>query len=227
MTLDLQTIGIPTDQPDPERPADPRPAWERIAYAWLAREVDAGQPVDPATLAAEVSVASGFARDLVRVLRAHRQRDPELSELRGRLVRDQITDAYLARELPGGQRLDPAELAAEVGTTATVARQWLHTLRAGSQSDRRLARLRAEPTSHGRPTSDQLQALQATYASGGRPSRNDDSRPAERALEQIEQCYQTREVAGGQHLDPAAVAREVGVSEHYVRGTLARCGAAP
>jgi WhiB family redox-sensing transcriptional regulator len=221
MTLDLQTIGIPPDQPDPERPADPRPAWERIAHAWLAREVDAGQPVDPATLGAEASVASGFARDLVRVLRAHRQRDPELAELRGRLVRDQITDAYLTRELPGGQRLDPAELAVEVGTTATVARQWLHTLRAGSQSDRRLARLRAEPTSHGRPTAQQLHALQATYASGGRPSRNDDSRPAERALEQIEQRYQTREVAGGQYLDPAAVAREVGVSEHYVRGTLA------
>ena len=32
--------------------------------------------------------------------------------------RDRITDAYLARELPGGQRLDPAELAAEVGTTS-------------------------------------------------------------------------------------------------------------
>jgi WhiB family transcriptional regulator, redox-sensing transcriptional regulator len=39
-------------------------------------------------------------------------------------------------------------------------------------------------------------------------------------LEQIEQRYQTREVARGQPLDPAAVAREVGVSEHYVRGTL-------
>src|SRR5829696_7819070 len=141
--------------------------------------------------AGEDSVAPGFAHDLVRVLRAHRQRDPELSELRGRLVRDQITDAYLTRELPGGQPLDPAALAAEVGTSTTVARQWLHTLRAGSQSDRRLARLRAEPTSHGRPTSDQLQGLQATYASGGRPSRNDDSRPAERALEQIEQRYQT------------------------------------
>ena len=43
---------------------------------------------------------------------------PSSSELRGRLVRDQITDAYLARELPGGQPLDPAELAAEVGTTS-------------------------------------------------------------------------------------------------------------
>jgi Transcription factor WhiB len=202
-----------------ERPADPRPAWERVAYAWLQREVDAGQPVDPATLAHEVSVAPGFARDLIRVLRGHRQRDPELLELRGRLVRDQITDAYLARELPGGQPLDAAELAAEVGTTATVARQWLHTLRAGQQSDRRLASLRAQPTSHGRPTPQQLQALQATYTGGGRPSRN-DSRPAERALEQIEQRYQTREVASGQPLDPAEVARQVGVSEHYVRGTL-------
>jgi WhiB family transcriptional regulator, redox-sensing transcriptional regulator len=202
-----------------ERPADPRPAWERIAYTWLQREVDAGQPVDPPTLADEVSVAPRFARDLVRVLRAHRQHDPELVELRGRLVRDQITDAYLTRELPGGQQLHPAELAAEVGTTSTVARQWLHTLRAGQQGDRRLASLRAEPTSHGRPTPEQLQALQATYAHGGRPSLN-DSRPAERALEQIELRYQTREVTAGQPLDPAEVARQVGVSEHYVRGTL-------
>jgi WhiB family redox-sensing transcriptional regulator len=219
MTPD-QDAAIPADRPDQQRPADPRPAWERIAYAWLAREVDAGQPVDPASLAHEVSVAPGFARDLVRVLRAHRQRDPELAELRGRLVRDQLTDAYLARELAGGPRLDPAALAAEVGTTSTVARQWLHTLRTGQQGDRRLASLRAEPTSHGRPTPEQLQGLQATYAGGGRPSRN-DRRPAGSALERIEQRYQQREVARGEPLDPAALAREVGVSEHYVRGTLA------
>src|SRR4029450_451934 len=98
MTLD-QGATIPTAEQ--EGPADPRPAWERVAYAWLAREVDAGQPVDPATLAGEVSVAPGFARDLVRVLRAHRQRDPELSELRGRLVRARITDAYPARRVAG------------------------------------------------------------------------------------------------------------------------------
>jgi WhiB family transcriptional regulator, redox-sensing transcriptional regulator len=202
-----------------DRPADPRPAWERIAYAWLAREVDQGQPVDPATLAGEVSVAPGFARDLVRVLRTHRQRDPELSELRGRLVRDQLTDAYLTRELPGGQQLDPAALAAEVGTTSTVARQWLHTLRAGQQSDRRLASLRAQPTSHGRPTPKQLQALQATYADGGRP-QVEDRRPAGWALDRIEQLYQTREIAHGEPLDPTAVAQQAGVSEHYVRGTL-------
>jgi WhiB family transcriptional regulator, redox-sensing transcriptional regulator len=219
MTLDVQPAGIPADRTDQERPADPRPAWERIAYTWLAREVDAGQPVDPASLASEVSVAPGFARDLVRVLRAHRQHDPELAELRGRLVRDQLTDAYLARELAGGQPLDPAALAAKVGTTSTIARQWLHTLRTGQQSDRRLVSLRAEPTSHGRPTPEQLQALQATYAGGGRPSRN-DRHPAGSPLERIEQRYQQREVARGEPLDPAALAREVGVSEHYVRGTL-------
>jgi hypothetical protein len=114
---------IPTLTQEQEGLVDPRPAWERVAYAWLAREVDAGQPLDPAALAREVSVAPGFTRDLLRVLRAHRQRDPGLSVLRGRLVRDRITDAYLTRELSGDERLDPAELAAEVGTTTTVARQ--------------------------------------------------------------------------------------------------------
>jgi WhiB family transcriptional regulator, redox-sensing transcriptional regulator len=218
MTPDHDTTSIPTVEQ--ERPADPRPAWERIAYVWLAREVDAGQPVDPTTLAGEVSGTAGFARDLVRVLRTHRDRDPELLELRGRLVRDRITDAYLTRELPGGQWLNPAELAAEVGTTTTVARQWLHSLRAGRQTDPRLGSLRAEPVSHGHPSAEQLQALQAAYASGGRPQL-EDRRPAERALERIEQLYQAREVTGGQLLDAGQVAREVGVSAYYVRGTLA------
>jgi WhiB family transcriptional regulator, redox-sensing transcriptional regulator len=217
MTPDQDAAIIPTAEQ--ERPADPRPAWERVAYAWLAREVDAGQPVDPTELAREVSVAPGFAGDLVRVLRAHRQRDPAFSELRARLVGDRITDAYLARELPGGQPLDPVTLAHEVGTTTTVARQWLHTLRAGSQTDPRLGSLRAEPVSHGRPTTEQLQVLQAAYAGGGRPQAA-DSRPAEQALDRIEQLYQQREVARGEQLDPAEVARQVGLSEHYVRGTL-------
>jgi transposase-like protein len=105
----------------------------------------------------------------VRVLRTERDRDPSLSELRARLVRDRITDAYLVRELAGGQQLEPKDLAEEVGITSTVARQWLHTLRAGQQSDRRLAIRRAEPASHGRPAPEQLQALQAAYAGGGRP----------------------------------------------------------
>jgi hypothetical protein len=171
MTLDVQPAGIPADRPDQERPADPRPAWERIAYTGLAREIDAGQPVHPATLADEVSVAPGFARDLVRVLRAHRHHDPELAELRGRLVRDQLTDAYLTRELAGGQPLDPAALAAEVGTTSTVARQWLHTLRTGQQSDRRLASLRAEPTSHGdRPPTSSPRCRPPTPAAADPPA---------------------------------------------------------
>jgi WhiB family transcriptional regulator, redox-sensing transcriptional regulator len=216
-TPDYSTI--PIEDHEQDGLTDPRPAWERIAYTWLAREVDAGQPVDPTKLAHQVSVAPGFASDLVRVLRAHRQHDPELAELRGRLVRDQITDAYLARELQGGQPLDPAELAADVGTTTTVARQWLHTLRAGQQADRRLAGLRGEPVSHGQPTAEQLAALQAAYAGGGRPQLQQGP-SAGWALERIEQLYQAHEVAGSQPLDPATVARQVGVSEHYVRGTL-------
>jgi WhiB family transcriptional regulator, redox-sensing transcriptional regulator len=217
MTTDSYSAGTPADQS--ERPGDPRPAWERVAYTWFAREVDHAQPVDSNELAREVSVAPGFAADLVRVLRAHRQRDPDLSELRARLVGDRITAAYLARELPGDQRLDPAELAQEVGTTATVARQWLHTLRAGQQGDPRLASLRAEPVSHGRPTAEQLAALQAAYAGGGRP-QPDQPTPAGRPLERLEQLYRDREGTGGRPLDPAEVARQVGVSEHYVRGTL-------
>jgi WhiB family transcriptional regulator, redox-sensing transcriptional regulator len=219
MTLDVHPATIPTDSSQQEGPVDPRPAWERVAYTWLAREVDAGQPVDPTELAREVSVAPDLARDLLRVLRAQRTRDPDLGELRARLVRDRITDAYLARELQGGQQLDPAALAREVGTSTTVARQWQHTLRAGQQADRRLAGLRSEPVSHGRPTAEQLQALQAAYADGGRPQP--DPAPAMgRALERIEQLYQHREVASGQPLDPADVAQEVRMSEHYVRGTL-------
>ena len=217
MTLDHDAIIIPTAEQ--ERPADPRPAWERVAYAWLAREVDAGRPVDPTALAAEVSVAPGLARDLVRVLRAERDRDPALLELRARVVRDRITDAYLARERSGGQPLDPAELASEVGTSATVARQWLHTLRTGHRADPRLARLRAEPVSHGHPTDQQLAALQAAYAKGGRPWL-EDRRPAERALERIEQLWRLWEAEGGQRLAFAEVARLVGVREGRVRQVL-------
>src|SRR5215213_5019311 len=138
-----------------ERPADPRPAWERVAYAWLEREVDAGHPVDPIELACGVSVAPGFTRDLLRVLRGQRDRDPGLSELRVRLVRDRIADAYLRRELAGGGRLGPAELAAEVGTSPVVARQWLAGLRAQHDSPQGLEVLR-EPVSHGHPTPAQL-----------------------------------------------------------------------
>src|SRR6266571_2556659 len=101
-------------------PADPRPAWERIAAAWLDREVDAAQPVTAEQLAHQTSVTPAYARDLLRVLRAQRQRDPDLAELRGRLVADRLTTLYVTREVHGGQRLDPAAVAAELGTTTTV-----------------------------------------------------------------------------------------------------------
>jgi WhiB family transcriptional regulator, redox-sensing transcriptional regulator len=209
-----------TRVPAADPPADPRPAWERVAYTWLAREVDGNQPVDPTALAAEVSVTPRLATDLVRVLRAQRERDPELGELRGRLVRDRITDAYLARELKGGHSLEAAELAREVGTTTTTARQWLHTLRAARSGDPRLAGLRAEPTSHGEPTGEQLAVLQAAYADGGRPDL-EFTPAAGSALERIEQAWRTREVGHGQHLDPAELAREVGVGRAYAAQTLA------
>jgi WhiB family redox-sensing transcriptional regulator len=192
-----------------------------VAYTWLAREVDGGHRVDPAALAAEVSVTPRLAGDLLRVLRAQRERDPELSELRGRLVRDRITDAYLTRELRGGVPLDAAELAQELGTTTRTTRQWLHTLRAGRASDPRLAALRSEPASHGQPTPDQLAGLQAAYAGGGRPEVEPANPAAASPLERIEQAWRTREVGHGDHLDPATVAREVGVGRAYAAQTLA------
>ncbi len=209
-----------TAAPVAESPVDPRPAWERVAYTWLAREVDGGHQVDPAALAAEVSVTPRLANDLLRVLRAQRQRDPDLGELRGRLVRDRITDAYLTRELRGGTPLDAAAVAGEVGTTVTIARQWLHTLRAARSGDPRLAGLRTEPASHGQPTADQLAALQAAYADGGRPDL-EAAQPAGGPLERIEQAWRTREVGHGEHLEAATLAREVGVGRAYAAQTLA------
>jgi WhiB family transcriptional regulator, redox-sensing transcriptional regulator len=207
--------------PVAEPPADPRPAWERVAYTWLEREVDGGHQVDPAALAAEVSVTPRLATDLVRVLRAQRQYDPDLAELRGRLVRDRITDAYLAHELRGGTPLDPAELARQVGTTTATARQWLHTLRAARSGDPRLGALRTEPASHGQPTPTQLAELQAAFAGGGRPDSEPAAQPMGTHLERIEQLWRTREVGHGEHLDSAEVAREVGVGRAYAAQTLA------
>jgi len=226
MTLELQSAGVPADQS--ERPADPRPAWERIAYTWLAREVDAGQPVDPATLAREVSVAPDLARDLLTVLRAHRQRDPELLELRGRLVRDRIADAYLRRELAGGQQLDPAELAAEVGTSAAVARQWLAGLRAQHTSGQDLEVL-AEPVSHGRPTPTQLVGLQAHFTAGGHQEATVTGRPTDpdRLAVAVERHYWTREVRAGERLRPSQLARELGGDQRSIGQQLAELRAGP
>jgi WhiB family redox-sensing transcriptional regulator len=228
MTLDLHPAETPANQPEQEGPVDPRPAWERVAYAWLDREVDHGQPVDPATLAREVSVAPALARDLVQVLRAERDRDPTLSELRSRLVRDRIADAYLRRELAGDGRLDPAELAAEVGTTAAVARQWLAGLRAQHPSRQGIEGL-GEPVSHGRPTPEQLAGLQAHFAAGGHQQATITGRPAdpERLAATVERHYWTREVRGRERLAPGQLARELGGDQRQIGHLLAQLRAGP
>jgi WhiB family redox-sensing transcriptional regulator len=223
MTLDVQTANIPAHRPGPERPTDPRPAWERIAYTWLAREVDGGQPVDPTELAHQVSVAPNFARDLLRLLRAQRTRDPGLAELRARLVRDRITAAYLRRELHGDQRLDPAALAAEVGTTMTVARQWLASLRHQDGG------VLVQPASHGQPPPEQLAGLQAHFAAGGHQQTAVSGRPAdpERLAAAVERHYWTREVRAGQPLRPSQLARELGGDQRVIGQQLAELRAGP
>jgi Transcription factor WhiB len=226
MTPTPDPATIPT--PAQEGPSDPRPAWERVAYTWLAREVDQGQPVDPTELAREVSVVPQFARDLLRLLRAQRDRDPGLDELRARLVRDQISDAYLARELAGHQQLDPAELAHQVGTTPTVARQWLAGLRAQHTSGQGLEVL-SEPASHGHPTSQQLAGLQAHFAAGGHQHAAVTGRPtdAERLAGEVERHYWTREVRAGQRLRPLQLARELGGDQRQISQQLAELRAGP
>jgi WhiB family transcriptional regulator, redox-sensing transcriptional regulator len=228
MTLHAHPAGIPANRPDPEQPTDPRPAWERVAYTWLAREVDAGQPLDPTELAHQVSVAPDLARDLLRVLRAQRTRDPGLAELRARLVRDRITDAYLRRELAGGGRLDPTELAAEVGTTPAVARQWLAGLRAQHTSPQGLEVL-SEPVSHGRPTPEQLAGLQAHFASGDHQQAAVTGRPAdpEWLAAAVERHYWTREVRGGQRLRPVQLVRELGGDQRQISQQLSELRAGP
>jgi WhiB family transcriptional regulator, redox-sensing transcriptional regulator len=226
MTLDQDAAIIPTDEQ--EWPADPQPAWERIAYTWLAHEVDGGQPVDPTTLAREVSVAPGFAGDLLRVLRGQRERDPGLGELRARLVRDRIADAYLRRELAGGGRLGPAELAAEVGTSPMVARQWLAGLRAQHTSGQGLEVLR-EPISHGQPSHEQLAGLQAHFAAGSHQQTTVTGRPVdpERLAAEVERHYWTREVRGRERLQPRQLTRELGGDQRQVNQHLVTLRAGP
>src|SRR6266508_3751424 len=199
---------VPTPTPEQEGPVDPRPAWERVAYTWLAREVDAGQPVDPAELAREVSVAPDLARDLLRVLRVQRDRDPGLGELRARLVRDRITDAYLARELAGRQRL--AGLRAQ------------HTSQQGLE-------VLTEPASHGRPTPEQLAGLQAHFAAGSHQHAAVRGRPAdsERLAATVERHYWTREARAGERLRPSQLAREVGGDQRQISEQLAKLRSGP
>jgi DNA-binding IscR family transcriptional regulator len=211
-----------------EPPADPRPAWERIAYTWLEREVDAGQPTIAEQLANETSVTPAYARDLLRVLRAQRDRDPDLAELRARLVRDQLTDLYVTRKLHGDQPLNPAQVAEELGTTTAVARQWLHSLRAQQTSEQGMGAL-AEPVSHGRPSAEQLAGLAAHYAAGGHQRAAVTGRPvgAEALAAEVERCYWTREARAGERLQPVGLARELGAEPHQVAAQLRELRAGP
>jgi WhiB family redox-sensing transcriptional regulator len=207
-----------TTPPPADGPGDPRPAFERVARAWLAREVDGGQRLDPSELAAEVSVTPRTAAATLAALRASRERDPSCGRVRLLLARDQIQAAFVAAELRGDtRRLDPAELARQAGVTTTVARQWLRTLRAARHGDPTLAGLRGEPAEHRPATPEQLAALRAAYAGGGRPQPQPG---AEGALARIEQLYRTHEQHGGRRLDPGEVARQVGVGRAYAAQTL-------
>jgi hypothetical protein len=212
-----------TSQPRPEdRPGEPGPAWERIAAAWLAREIDGGTRVDPDELAREVSVTPRLAAATLDSLRASRERDPGCARVRMLLARDQIQAAFVAAELRGGDRpLDPAALGREAGVSTTVARQWLRTFRAARASDPTLQELRAEPAEHRPATLEQLAGLQAAYAGGGRPHLEQPAPPPGRVLERMEQLYREQELARGRRLDPAQVARQVGVGRAYAAQTLA------
>jgi WhiB family transcriptional regulator, redox-sensing transcriptional regulator len=219
MTRTPDPTTIPAEQQ--EGPVDPRPAWERIAYTWLQQEVDAGQRLTAAQFAAQTSVTPTFAADLLQVLRAQHQRDPALTQLRARLVRDRLTELYVTRELRGGQRLDPATLTAELGTTATVARQWLHALRTVRAHDPRLASLRATPEDHGQVHADQLAQLAERFRAGSPTPQREPTRPvlADALTDRIELAFRHQQ-ATGEPIDPAALARELGTSRHYVASTL-------
>jgi AraC-like DNA-binding protein len=219
MTRTPDPTTIPAEQQ--EGPVDPRPAWERIAYTWLQQEVDAGQRLTAAQFAAQASVTPTFAADLLQVLRAQHQRDPALTQLRARLVRDRLTELYVTRELRGGQRLDPATLTAELGTTATVARQWLRALRTVRAHDPRLASLRATPEDHGQVHADQLAQLAERFRAGSPTPQREPTRPVatDALTDRIELAFRHQQ-ATGEPIDPAALARELGTSRHYVASTL-------
>jgi WhiB family transcriptional regulator, redox-sensing transcriptional regulator len=203
--------------------------WEQPSAAPMSRWRRSWKNRSTTALAAEVHVNPKLAGELVRVLRAQRQRDPELSELRARLVRDQVLDTYLTTEVRGGQPLDPAELARQVGTTPAIARQWLNALRGQRASQDGLAGLLAEPASHGRPTAEELARLQAHFAAGGHQQASVTGRPldGERVAEEVERRYWTREVKAHQPVDDAVLARELGVPRRQVAAQLAVLRAGP
>src|SRR6266540_3832741 len=133
---------------------------------------------------------------------------------------ERVAAAWLAREVEQGQRLDPAALARQAGVSATVARQWLRAFRAARHGDPTLAGLRGEPAEHRPASPEELAGLRAAYAGGGRPDLEPQP-PADHALERIGQLYHEQEQAHGRRLDPAEVARQVGVGRAYAAQTLA------
>src|SRR6266540_2111864 len=194
----------------PEPPADPRPAWERIAYAWLAREVDGGQPVTAAQLASETSVTPAYARDLLRVLRAQRvrARDPRLASLRatpashGRIHADQL--AALAERFRAGA---PAPTSPAPGRplpadalTDQIELAWRRAQVTGKRIDP--AQLARELRTSRQSVTNTLTALRA-----GAPTTR----------QRIEAAYTAREVEHGEWVNLTDLAAELGTSPAYVK----------
>jgi WhiB family redox-sensing transcriptional regulator len=214
-----------------DRPADPRPAWERIAAAYLAREVDTGQRLDPGELARQLSVTRAVAAATLAALRAARAADPTLSRVRMLLARDRIQAAWLTHQLRGGPPPDPAALAREVGVSVTVARQWLHTFRAAGAADPALSSLRDDPAEHAPAIPAQLAALRAHFQAGGAQARTVGQPrrdpPAGSGRDhsvraRITARFTAMEADGRQRLDAVELARALGCSEKYAKDVLGR-----
>src|SRR5206468_4437478 len=119
-------------------------------------------------------------------------------------------------------------LAAELGTTATVARQWLHALRAQQTSEQGMGAL-AEPASHGEPSAEQLAGLQAHFADGAHQRAVVTGRPAaaEQVAAEVERAYWTREARAGERLSPLRLTRELGAESHVIAAQLGGLRAGP
>jgi hypothetical protein len=218
----------PAPQPDQGR-VDPRPAWERIAAAWLAREVDTAERLDPGELARQLSVTRAVAAATLAALRAARAADPGLGRVRMLLARDRIQAAWLAHQLRGGPPPDPAALARETGVSVTVARQWLRTFRAARAADPTLASLRDEPAEHTPATPAQLAALRAHFQAGGAQAhtvgqpRRDPPAGSDRdhsVRARITARFTAVEADGRGRLDAGELARELGCTEKYAKDVL-------
>ena len=130
MTRDRQTAGIPADRPEQERPADPRPAWERVAYTWLEREVDAGQPVDPANWPGRSAWHPGWRMTWCGCCGPSATATLLWASCGHGWYGTGSPTPTCGGSWPVAGGLTRPSWPAEVGTTAAVARQWLAGLRA-------------------------------------------------------------------------------------------------